>query len=102
MILFNTTYFVADEVQTDFLEWIRSVYVPRATAERMLLVPQLTRIIGSERDGGVSFALQFRALSVEAVEAWRESIGNSLNQALANRYSNRVVGFATLMEKLDI
>ena len=57
MIIFNTTYHVADAVKDDFIAWLRSEYVPRATAERLLLVPQLPRIIGSERDGGASYAL---------------------------------------------
>ena len=102
MIIYNTTYFVADEVQQEFLEWLRRVYVPQATADRMLLVPQLIRIIGSERDGGISFAFQFRAMSVEILNTWHESVGTGLANALTSRFGNRVVGFATMMENLDV
>lgn len=102
MIIFNTTYFVADEVQQQFLQWIRCVYVPQATADRMLLVPQLTHIVGSEHDGGSSFALQFRAMSVEMLEAWKDSVGKDLAESLSSYFGGSVVGFATVMEKLDV
>lgn len=102
MIIYNTTYHVADEVQAEFIAWLRSEYVPRATAERLLLVPQLTRIIGSERDGGASFALQFRAMSVNSLEIWHHNTGNELAKDLTRRFGNKVVGFSTLMEKLDV
>ena len=102
MIIYNTTYHVADAVKDDFIAWLRSEYVPRATADRLLLVPQLTRIIGSERDGGSSYALQFRAMSANSLEIWHRTTGKALANDLTRRYGNNVVGFATMMEKIDV
>ena len=102
MIIYNTTYHVADAVKDDFIAWLRSEYVPRATADRLLLVPQLTRIIGSEHDGDSSYALQFRAMSVNSLEIWQHTTGNQLAKDLTRRFGNNVVGFATLMEKIDV
>ena len=102
MIIYNTTYHVADAVKDDFIAWLRSEYVPRATADRLLLVPQLTRIIGSEHDGGSSYALQFRAMSANSLEIWHRTTGKALANDLTRRYGNNVVGFATMMEKSDV
>lgn len=102
MIIYNTTFHVMNEVRADFLNWVRTVYVPQATDNRMLFVPMLTKIIGSEQDGGESYALQFRVQSNETLEAWKQEVGVALTQQLVKRYGNKVVGFTTLMEKLDL
>ncbi|MGM9803394.1 MAG: DUF4286 family protein [Muribaculaceae bacterium] len=102
MVIFNTTYHVANETIPEFIAWLRSEYVPQATADRMLLVPQLTRIIGSERDGGTSFALQFRAQSLNSLEIWQRNTGKRLNALLTRTFGNNVLGFSTVMEKIDI
>ena len=49
MIIYNTTYQVADAVKDDFIAWLRSEYVPRATADRLLLVPQKRSLYGKLR-----------------------------------------------------
>lgn len=102
MIIYNTTFLVMDAVRDDFLAWVRTVYVPRATQGRMLVAPTLARVMGSAEDGAESYALQFRAHSAESLQEWKEAIGEVLIADMTRRFGNAVMGFSTMMAKIEL
>ena len=102
MIVYNTTFIVMDSVKDSFLSWVRTVYVPHATQSRKLVTPMLTRIIGSAEDGAESYAVQFRAHSEESLQEWKQEIGNALINDMTRRFGQQVMGFSTMMDKLEL
>ncbi len=102
MIVYNTTFVVMNSVKDNFLAWVRTVYVPHATQSRKLVAPMLTRIIGSVEEGTESYAVQFRAHSEESLQEWKEEIGNALISDMTRRFGQQVMGFSTVMDKLEI
>lgn len=102
MIIYNTTFLVMDQVRDDFLAWIRTVYVPRATQTRQLVAPMFARVMGSAEDGAESYALQFRAHSAESLQEWKDSIGTALVSDMTRRFGSNVMGFSTMMDKIEL
>lgn len=103
MVIYNTTYHVSQSVAEDFLDWLRREYIPVVISGGELSLPQLTCIITDDPEAeGNSYALQFHALSVEALEIWYRRTGAHLLEEMTKRFGQDVAGFSTLMEKLDI
>lgn len=103
MIIYNTTYHVADSKEREFIEWLRSVYIPRAIESGELTLPQLTLVMSGETgNGGNSYSLQFHATSVETLEIWYHKTGINLVQEIERIFSQNVVGFSTLMQKIEL
>ena len=103
MIIYNTTYHVADEREREFIDWLRSHYIPRAIESGELTMPQLTLVMSNEPGKhGNSYSLQFHAPSVEALEIWYRKTGIRLVEEIESTFSQHVVGFSTLMQKLEI
>ena len=103
MIIYNTTYHAITSVEDRFIEWLRTEYIPRAMASGELSLPQLTSIMTDERDAeGKSYALQFHAPSVDILEIWYRRTGVGLLAEMRGLFKDDVVGFSTLMEKLEL
>lgn len=102
MIIFNTTFHVDDSSSEAFTAWLRDSYVPQATASGLMTMPQLTRVLGSERDGGSSLALQLRCRDLATLRHWQQHTGATLTAMLATRFGASVAGFSTTLQKINL
>ncbi len=103
MIIYNTTYHAGINVEKQFIEWLKTEYIPKAVAGGELSLPQLTCIMSDNRETeGKSFALQFHAPSVDVLEIWYRRTGAALLAEMRKIFNEEVVGFSTLMEKLEL
>jgi hypothetical protein len=101
MIIYNTTFNVENGTVSEFLKWMRLTYIPAALADGTLAAPQLARIMINQPDG-TSYAMQFQANSLGALQRWNQSTGKALMQQLSARFGSNAVSFSTMMEKIDI
>lgn len=101
MIICNTTYHVDCSVSGDFLDWLRDVYLPSALECGMVSEPRLLRMMG-HNEGGVCYALQLQASTLGELQRWNQAIGKLLHQRLTEKFGNKVAGFTTFMENIEI
>ncbi len=102
MIVYNTTFHAEDSAASQFVEWLKSEYIPKATVGESLKNPRLTRVLSSVNDSGVSYSLQFNVASIEELQRWYSAVGNTLVDGLEKEFGNMVVGFSTLMEEVEL
>lgn len=101
MIIYNTTYHIADSHECEFVEWIKSRYIPRAVECGTLTQPQLALVMGREEGSdGNSYSLQFHVQGVDALESWYRRTGAVLVSELERQFGTHVAGFSTLMQVL--
>lgn len=101
MIIYNTTYHVDCDVSGEFLDWMREHYVPQAVKNGMVKEPRLMRLMG-HNEGGACFALQLKASSLSTLQRWNQEVGKHLHEQLTKHFGNKVAGFTTFMENIDL
>lgn len=101
MIVYNTTFQVDDAATREFLEWVKTDYLPQALAPGIVARPQLMRIM-AHGDGGTSYALHLEAETMGELQRWYRLIGKELQTRLTARFGGRAVGFSTMMEKVEL
>jgi len=101
MIVYNTTFSVSGDAVEEFIEWIRSTYVPQAMQGGRVSAPQLMRIM-AQQEGGVGYALQLQAPSLGELQRWYQSTGKQLMADLTAHFGRRIAGFSTMMEQIEI
>ena len=101
MIIYNTTYHVDCTVSGDFLDWMRERYVPQAVASGIVSSPRLMRLMG-HNEGGVCFALQLEAPTLRDLQQWNAQVGKPLHEELTQRFGDKVAGFTTFMENVEL
>lgn len=100
MLIYNTTYHVADEVHEHFLIWLKEYYIPEIEKEGSLRTPRVCRIL-SHRDDGSSYSVQWEVENSAMLHRWHQSQGVKINDELVKAFKDKVVGFPTLMEVVE-
>lgn len=102
MIIFNTTFHADDDVNTTFLHFIKESYISTAASSGFLFNPRLSLIHRQHEEGGVSYSLQFCVKNIDTLNHWLSSEGKDLQQQLTKRFGNKVMGFVTLLEEIEL
>jgi len=98
MIVYNTTYTVAQAEARNFVIYVHEVMVPAAIASGAVSNPRLLSILSHQEEGTESFSLQFETEDTKALHRWYTEVGAKLNQEMLKVFTDRVVGFPTMME----
>ena len=102
MIIFNTTYHVEEQILDEFLNYLKTEFVPAAIESQELKAPRMTRVLSQEQTNGHSFALQFEINELDGLDDWYNQTGEALNEEMISRFGEKVVGFSTLMEVVEL
>lgn len=102
MLIYNTTYHCEQACFDEFVEWLRKEFIPAAVADGNITSPRMARILGHEELEGVSVSLQFLTASFDTLSAWYDGCGSELVSALEQKFAQRVAGFSTIMEEMDV
>lgn len=97
MLIYNTTYQVDDDINENFLIWIRECYMPEIEKNGILKNPRICRVL-SHREDGTSYTVQWEVESSSLLHRWHMEQGMKLNDEMMKIFKDKVVGFPTLME----
>lgn len=100
MLIYNTTFQVDDEVNDNFLIWIKEYYIPEIEKEGALTAPRICRIL-SHREDGTSYSLQWEVENSAILHRWHQTQGVKINEELVKVFKDKVIGFPTLMEVIE-
>ncbi|MBO5382037.1 MAG: DUF4286 family protein [Bacteroides sp.] len=101
MLVYNTTYHIDLDQEKYFLIWMQEFYLPQIAQKGLLHSPRLLKVL-SHRDEGVCYSLQFEVESSAILHKWHQEQGAALNEELIKLFKDKVVGFPTLMEVVDL
>lgn len=102
MIIYNTTFHVEHEILEECLQYLKKLYIPKAAESGFLHNPCLWKVLYTRQEEGTSFSVQFHVKNMDTLNYWIEKEGSSLHKDLSERFGNKVVGFSTLLEEIDL
>ena len=102
MIVFNTTFHIDRDILSESLAFLKSDYIPKVLAGRRLTNPSMRRILHDNQEEGESLAIQFHVENMDVLQRWLEEEGIAIKSELVARFQQRMIGFSTIMEELDI
>lgn len=100
MHILNTTFHADKTVRSEFLSWLRGVYIQAATSTGLFTNPVLTRVLGNDDPQGTSYALQLTAQSLREAARWHDETAALLRDDMKARFGEKVLFFTTYLEVL--
>lgn len=102
MILYNTTFIMSPAREREFLEFMRSTYLPALQHHGSVSDLRLHRIQPREEEEEArSFALHFYTPSEFHLQELLSDLGLTLAQRLVDSFGEEVIGFSTIMHTID-
>ncbi len=101
-VILNTTFVVHTSVEQDFLNWVRTVYLPAVKASETFAQPRVARVLTRIEPDTESIAIQMEAHDLAAAEKWHDETATLLKDDLCARWKNLAMHFTTYMEIIDL
>lgn len=102
MILYNTTFHHDVAITNDLLSWLRSDFIPRASAFGFT-DPMLSRIIMPQGEDEVeAYALGLKCTDTDIINRWESTDGAVLLSAMFDWWGEKALAFSTPMQLLDL
>lgn len=102
MLIFNTTFHIEEGIHDEYLKFFTQTYIPTCAESGFLFEPRFSRIMSHNEEGSICYSLQFYVKNEDRLHHWLTNGGKQLEESLVQKFGQRVVGFITLMEEIDL
>lgn len=101
MIIYNVTINVEDDIQNEWLEWMKETHIPEVLATGMFADYSFSKLLSRQEDEtGTTYVIQYLAPTMKHYEKYIAEFAPSLQQKTIARYGNKFIAFRTLMERV--
>lgn len=100
MIIYNVTVNIDESIHAEWLEWIKE-HIPQVLATGKFKEAKLTKVLVEEELGGVTYSVQYRAISRETLDAYYKEDAERLRTDGLKRFADKMLAFRTELEIID-
>jgi len=100
MIVYNVTIKVDHDIHDEWLLWMKHEHIPAVLATGYFQDNRMMRLLETDEHDGVTYAIQYRAVSMEDYLIYQEQKAPALQQEHTERYRNKFVAFRTVMREV--
>lgn len=100
MYLFNETVGIDASVETEWLTWAKTAYVPAVMNTGLFTGYKLYKVLHESEDGSISYSIQFLSASLENVVQFLEVFAPPLVERQRQLFNHKHVAFRTLLEEV--
>ncbi|WP_406685147.1 DUF4286 family protein [Seonamhaeicola sp. MEBiC1930] len=100
MIIYNVTANIDESIHEEWLTWIRD-HIPQVLGTGKFDKATLTRVLVEEDMGGITYSIQYRAYSREALDAYYREDAENLRADALKRFADKMLAFRTELELID-
>lgn len=97
MILYNITVIMEEDIEQEWLLWMRDTHIPAVMDAGKFASQRLLKVLESPNEG-VTYCVQFVADSKQIYDEYRFTFEEQFLSTLQCQYVNKLVSFTTIME----
>jgi hypothetical protein len=97
--IYNVTSNIDESIHDEWLLWIKE-HIPQVLATGKFEKATLTKVLVEEEMGGVTYAVQYKSYSREALDAYYKEDAERLRKD-AMQFADKVLSFRTELQILD-
>ncbi|MFV0392079.1 MAG: DUF4286 family protein [Paludibacteraceae bacterium] len=100
MLIYNTTYLVADRQFGPWMKWLREIHIP-FMLDCGFNNAQIAKVLTNDANqDGTSVTVQFLIEDMYKLTVWDEEHAEKLLESLAELFGSDVLSFSTVLELL--
>lgn len=100
MLIYNVTVSIDQQIEQDWLQWMRSTHIPEVLQTCCFLECRLSRVNGEE-EGGCTYSVMYLAPSEVAYERYQSEFAPKLQDAHTLRYNGKFAAFRTTLHVIE-
>ena len=100
MFLYNVTVGIDQDVEQEWLAWMKDEHIPDVLNTGMFLHHKMYKVLHDNADGSISYSVQYFAESLDNVVHYLEQLAPPLIEKHKLKYGSKQVVFRTLLEEV--
>jgi len=100
MIIYNVTCNVEKHIHEQWLLWVKE-HIAQVLSTGCFSEAKLTKVLVDDGHGSITYSVQYRAISREALDSYYTQHANALCQDAIDRFGEKVLSFRTELEIID-
>ena len=100
MIIYNVTSNIHPSIHHQWLVWIKE-HIPHVLATGHFMEAKLTKVLVEDPEGSVTYSVQYRAKSREALNNYYDNDADKLRQEVFHIFGDKALSFRTELEVID-
>ena len=98
MILYNVTVNIDQDVELEWLEWMKKEHIPNVMATGLFFDQKIFRLLNEEE--GSTYSFQYFAKSLEDLNLYFDKYAPKLVKEHLDKYKHKHVAFRTVLERV--
>lgn len=101
MILYNVTVNIDQDVENDWIDWMKAIHIPEVMATGFFNEYKIMRMLSSAEDEtGRTYAIQYTLDNLGKLETYLDTVAPKLQKASIIRYGTKMAAFRTVLEEI--
>ncbi len=101
MIVYNVTVNVDDDIQEEWVQWMKMVHIPDVLKTGMFSGHKFLKLLNEDTvNPGQTYAVQYFCESLNHLERYLQDFAPALRDDVMNRYQGKFVAFRTFLEEV--
>jgi hypothetical protein len=101
MILYNVTINIEQEVEDEWIQWMKEVHVPNVMATGIFQESKFFRILHETDDNTANYSVQYFTDSMEKIKTYQSRYAPQLQAEVKEKFQDRFVSFRSLLESVE-
>lgn len=101
MILYNVTVNIDEDVELDWIQWMKEVHIPEVMETGFFVEYRFMKMLsqGSD-DTGTTYAIQYIADHLGHLETYLNTVAPQIQKKSIIRYGSKMAAFRTVLEEV--
>ncbi|NOU58825.1 DUF4286 family protein [Marinifilum caeruleilacunae] len=100
MLLYNTSYLFDQELEKEFVEWMKIKFIPLLKETGTFSKSYFCKVMVAQEDGGLTYSLQLLFNTPEQLEKYINSFEPRTKAVFGARFQNQVISFSSLLQEV--
>lgn len=100
MILYNLTIILDEEIQEDYLSWMKQQHIPEVMDTSCFISYRILKVLDSPNEG-VTYCIQYITETMEDYDRYVLNFAPALRASFPERFTDKFVIYRTVMEYID-
>ena len=101
MIVYNITIKIDPAIEAEWIQWQQQEHIPDIMASGQFSHWKMFRLLEQDDTEGMTFVIQYFALSLENYNCYIEEYAPLLRQKAFAKWGNRFIAFRTVMQVVN-
>lgn len=103
VIIYNVTIKVNNEVEEDWLRWMKILHIPEVMDTGMFTEYKFCRLFDNlqNNEDGTTYCVQYFCKSLGMLHQYQVKYAQKLQKEHAEKYAGKFVAFRTILEVID-